>query len=66
MLEDNDKNMLVVLLREYPIKEILSALASVADDQAGEYVDMQLADKAQELSYAAEDLNNLADSLGQG
>jgi hypothetical protein len=66
MLHEDDRYALALLLQNYSIKEVLEALASVASDEADELVDMQIADKAQELSYAAEELSNLAHSLSKG
>ena len=66
MLNQYDRDVLQKLLQEYSIRDLIQALAEVASDEADELVDMQLADKAQKLSYAVEELKNLADSLSEG
>ena len=66
MLNQYDRDVLHKLIQEYSIQEVIEALGEAAADEADELIDMQIADKAQELSYAAEELNNLAISLGKG
>jgi hypothetical protein len=62
MLQE-DKKVLVSLVKSYPPKEILSALVSVFREHRDELSDLGIKDKAKELSEVAELVGEIRDVM---
>ena len=59
MMEIKDKLVLSKLVVDYGLKNVISALASVASDQADHFNDLQLKDKAIEFAEMSDVLRDL-------
>jgi AAA+ superfamily predicted ATPase len=56
-MEEQDKQMLAQLFREYPVQEVIEVLDQVIRARTDELVELNLMDKAKELTLLGWHLN---------